>query len=97
VTLGLGVPILRASSVDLVLHLYRQARAAPELRAAGLDALPDGERPEIGEALDLVVGLREWRRVEVEVVASAFRAGEAFGSRAGRYAFGLSLELELEF
>jgi alginate production protein len=96
-TVGVGVPLLRSSSLDLVYHLYRQVRPAPALRGARLEAEPDGNSPEIGQALDLVIGLREWKQVEVEVVASVFRAGDAFGSRAGRVAFGLSFELELEF
>ncbi|MDH3459476.1 MAG: alginate export family protein [Burkholderiaceae bacterium] len=88
-TLGVGLTILKASSVDLVYHRYRQAEPATEMRAARFASELTGLATDIGSGLDLVLTFLESERVELNATVSTFRAGEAFGALAGRrYRYG---------
>ncbi|MDH3210211.1 MAG: alginate export family protein, partial [Burkholderiaceae bacterium] len=88
-TLGVGLTILNASSVDLVYHRYRQAEPATEMRAARFASELTGLATDIGSGLDLVLTFLESERVELNATVSTFRAGEAFGALAGRrYRYG---------
>ena len=65
---ALGFRLLDNSSVELVHHYYRQVQAAQFLRDDRLRAQPCGTSKDIGHELDLVVGLEEWDRIEIELV-----------------------------
>jgi len=77
-TVGAGLRFGRRSSLDLVWHDYRQAEAFDRLRNADLDRRPDGVESDIGTELDLVLGMREWSRFDLELVAGRFEPGDAF-------------------
>jgi hypothetical protein len=83
VTLGAGLALLRASSLDLVYHRYRlrslHARFIPDIELEG--ELEPGDR-ELGQEVDLVLALEEWERFEFELGLAAFRAGHAFDRRS---------------
>lgn len=96
-TIALGLPLLRNSSVELAWHRYRQVVPAPFLRNSRLDAEPNGIDPRLGDGLDLVIGLRESRSIDVALTASAFRSGSAFGADAGEIARLLLLEVTWSF
>jgi alginate production protein len=76
---GFGISLLRASSLDLTFHDYRQLEATDELRDARLELTLDGQREHVGSELDLVLALEEWEHLELELVGSVFRAGSAVG------------------
>ncbi len=96
-TASVGVPLLRSSSVELSWHRYRQLDAADSLRDARLDADPSGLSTVIGEEIDLVLGFREGRRLDVEVVAGVFLAGEAYAGSARRRAYFGQVEFTWNF
>jgi alginate production protein len=88
VTLGVGLSLLRASSLDLVYHYYRLAQPADSLRDARLEAELDGVHRGVGHALDLVLALEEWERFEFDLALGALRLGPAFGANQGRWSAG---------
>jgi hypothetical protein len=92
-----GFPILRSSSVELVYHRYRQFYPADEQRDARLKADPNGERVELGEEWNLVIGLEEWKRLEIELVGGMFRAGKAYGALAGEKAYNVLTKVDFNF
>jgi hypothetical protein len=96
-TVALGFPFWRSSSVEFVYHLYRQVHPAPFLRDARVDADPTGKKRGIGQEWDVVLGLQEWKRVEIELIGSLFRAGRAYGPLSGKNAFGLFFEIDFNF
>lgn len=96
-TLAIGVPFLEASGFTLLYHLYRQVHARDSLREAGIRTAPLGEDPDLGQGLDAVLTLREWDPFRIEALASAFRAGRAYGEEAGVLAWGAGLKVELGF
>jgi len=96
-TVGLGCSLLRSSSLDLVLHDYRLVERAETLRDARLETALTGEHRGVGQSLDLVLAIEEWRRFEFEVSASVFRGGEAFGADKGEWIFGSFLAARIAF
>ncbi len=105
-TAGLGVHLGRRTSLDLVAHRYTQPRPAPFLRdtEANGDLLPDdpvaadpdGVHHELGWEFDAVLGWREIRNLDVEVVFGRFEPGEAL-SMADRAATFVKFEVRLKF
>lgn len=96
-TVALAFEFWRRSSLVLVHHSYLQAHAAPILRDADLLVDPTGRRRAIGHAWDVVLGLQEWDRVEIDLIGSLFRAGPAYGERAGRLASSIELAVTVNF
>jgi hypothetical protein len=77
-TVSAGVPLLRNSSLELSYHRYEQVVASTSMREWRIDASPNGLDRDIGDGLDLVLGIRESRSIDFALTASAFRAGQAF-------------------
>jgi len=77
-TAGVGARLGERSSLDLVVHDYRQDVAADRLRDTSLDARPTGESRDLGRGVDLVFGSRGMAGWDLEVVLGAFRPGAAF-------------------
>lgn len=80
-TVGIGRRLARGTSLDLVVHAYRQAEAAAELVDTELDADPDGVHRDLGWEADLALGSRHWAAWDLEVVGSYFAPGPAFADR----------------
>lgn len=97
VTASLGVPLLRNSSLELSWHRYRQLHASDSLRDVRLDADPSGLDPDLGEEIDLVLGFREGRRLDIELATGMFIAGEAFATSGRRRAWFGQLEFTWNF
>jgi hypothetical protein len=97
VSAAFGISLLRRSSLDLVYHHYRQLDASPLLRNARLENELDGQHTEVGHGLDLVLALEEWRHVELDVIGSVFRGGEAFGDARGEWTWRLAGALRVNF
>jgi hypothetical protein len=96
-TVCLGFELGRSSSIVFVHHSYVQVHAAPILRDANLAVDPMGRRRGIGHAWDVVLGLQEWERIEIDLIGSLFRAGPAYGDLSGRMAWSMGLAVELNF
>lgn len=96
-TASLGVPLLRNSSIELAWHDYRQLHASDTLRDTRLNADPSGLDPDIGQEIDLVLGFREGRRLDVELATGMFMAGEAFANSGRRRAWFGQLEFTWNF
>lgn len=96
-TLAAGCRFLGKNSLDLVFHTYRQLQPMDEIRNARLDYDPDGIDTDIGSEINLVLGIEELTNWQLELVASRFRAGAAFGERRGETAEKLGLEISYRF
>jgi len=96
-TVSAGIPLLSSSSVELLYHKYNQVETQPFLRQARLKASPNGDSRDIGQELDLVMGLEEWRHLELEWVFGVFWAGSAFGELKGKTALTSILKLNYNF
>lgn len=96
-TVAVGFPLFGNSSVEFVYHRYRQAKAADFLRDARIDDGLTGASRDIGREFDFVLGFREQRRWELELILGSFEAGEAYGAAAGRRAYAASIELTANF
>ncbi len=97
VTVGIGIALFRASSLDLVYHYYRQVEPTTFLRDARLDPELTGVDRDLGHEIDVVLALEEWAHVELELVGAAFRAGDAFGTHEGRWEIGGYVALRVNF
>jgi alginate production protein len=75
---GVGWRFHRRGSIDLVYHHYRQMVAADRLRDTEVDLRPDGVHTDIGQELDLVVGIRRQGSVDLKFVLGYFEPGAAF-------------------
>lgn len=89
-TVGLGLRLGYQVHVDLVYHNYRLNALADELRNAAVTAQmnQDAGNPskDVGNALDLVVGLRNLfgeRRLGIDLRVGLFRPGAAFRNEVG--------------
>ncbi len=77
-TVGTGVRVLENSSIELVAHRYRQVRAADSMRNTRLSADPQGTQRTLGREINLLLAVRESKRVELLFKASHFKPGAAF-------------------
>ena len=86
-SLGGSVRFWEKSSVDLVVHDYRQRKASETLADSRLTADPAGLKTSLGQEVDLFVAFRESPSTEVTVSVGTFRSGSAFGERSGERAW----------
>ncbi len=70
---------------------------APFLRDARIEADPTGNSKDIGEELSLLVELRKWENLEIDLAAAIFESGDAFGVSAGERAKSLFVKVAYEF
>lgn len=94
-TLAAGVRVLDNTSIELAAHRFRQLRAADTVRGSRLSADPQGSSRSLGRELDLLVAVRESRRVELLLKASHFKPGPAFapGARSGARALEVGISV----
>ncbi|MEW6071942.1 MAG: alginate export family protein [Planctomycetota bacterium] len=95
VTAGIGARLARRTSLDLVVHQYRQDRILPFLVDAHLDQNPDGVHADLGWEADLVFGWRQLADWDLEIVGGWFRPGDAFPD--GDDAYLLKFQLRRRF
>jgi alginate production protein len=79
-TFGAGVRPLARTSLDLVYHRYYQRELRRSLPSNRLDAVGTGQSTTLGDELDLIVAVQEWRRVSLSMVLGVFRPGEGVTS-----------------
>jgi hypothetical protein len=78
-TVGLGLRLGEDNSAYLVWHSYRQDEPSTTLLDTKLKADPDGIHRDLGDALELILGLSRWNPWDIEIVLSHFDPGSAFG------------------
>ena len=77
-TLGLAWLPSSGFSVDLVWHDYQQDKLSTRLTDTDLDMRPNGRNKELGTELDLVMGWRTQKNLDIELVMAWFNPGKAF-------------------
>lgn len=77
-TIGISRRVSKGISVELIGHSYRQDIASPRLTRTNFDQRPDGIHPNLGTEIDLVVGVRRFRKWDIELVGARFQPGRAF-------------------
>jgi alginate production protein len=77
-SLGAGVRVLGNSSIELMAHRLRQVRASDRLAGSRLSADPQGSSRNVGREVNLLIAVRESKRIEFTVKASHFKPGAAF-------------------
>ncbi len=95
-TASIGYPLFRDSSIEILYHSYHQVDASDRL-SSRLRIEPDGIQTHLGDEIDIVLGLEEWEKLELELVGSVFRAGDAFADRAGDLSYFINLKLNYNF
>ncbi|MCB1906180.1 MAG: alginate export family protein [Rhodocyclaceae bacterium] len=96
-SIGGSLRFWKKSSIDVVVHDYRQREAGEDLAASRITASPGGESRALGQEVDLFAAVRESARAEVLVSLATFRAGSAFGPRSGERAWLGELVLTVNF
>jgi alginate production protein len=97
ITLGAGIRPTRRSSIDLVYHHYLQHhREAARVRDADVRTPTNGRHHNVGGELDLVVGYREIKDLDIELTVGCFLPGEAYDGDAGP-AFLAALKFRYQF
>ena len=97
ITAAIGTKIFDSSSIELVYHHFNQVKATNFLRDTRIRPDPSGLNGDIGQELDLIIGLEEWEQVELELVNTWFWAGDAFGSQSGQLAFNTIFKFNYNF
>ncbi len=93
-TVGLGIRPTGQTSAEVIYHVYRQHRASDELDSA-LEAEPSGRSRRLGREIDLVLGYRPLKNLELTLTAGYFQPGRAFPD--ADHGFGTRFELEVKF
>ncbi|HMS15375.1 MAG TPA: hypothetical protein PKA37_00955, partial [Planctomycetota bacterium] len=91
-----GFRLFECSSIDFVSHPYRQVIAQPFLVDTRLRLDPTGLSKDIGNAYEIIIGMKDLRPFQAALVLAWFEPGAAFGGNqdAGMFA---TLELEWNF
>ena len=97
VTASLGFEMFRSSSIEFIFHDYKQVQTSTFLRKSKLKAKPLGLSPDIGREMDIVVGLEEWRHIEIEMIGAFFQSGDAFGALSGNLASIFVFKMDYNF
>lgn len=95
-TASMGYPLLYSSSIEILYHRYDQLVASKRL-SSRLRIRPNGQQTHIGDAIDIVVGLEEWKKIELEFVGSMFRAGDAFADQEGKRSYFIGAKANYNF
>lgn len=93
---GFGIRPTRRSSIDLVYHYYLQHKASETIREAEIDEEPTGPSKRLGSEIDLIVGYREIRNVDLALTLGYFIPDKAFPSGADN-AFFANLKIRYSF
>jgi alginate production protein len=90
-------PIFSKSYVEFAYRHYRQLHAASFVRDGRIEADPNGINKNIGQEWMLYSLIKQWKKIEIELVGAAFRAGNAYGALSGKMAYSLFTKVTWEF
>jgi alginate production protein len=91
-------PIFSKTYVEFAYRHFRQLHAAPFLRGeARIEAEPNGINKNIGQEWMLYSLIKQWKKLEIELVGAAFRSGNAYGPLSGKMAYSLFTKITYEF
>ena len=79
-TVGVGWLPRKGISLDLVGHSYQQNELSDRLVDTEINTQPNGIDIDLGLEIDLIVGWRTNRQLDLEVVAAWFSPGDAFNA-----------------
>jgi alginate production protein len=96
-TAAVGIPLSEHSSIDLLYHHYAQTTPSNFLRNSRIRATPNGIESQLGDEVDLVISLDEWKHLQFQAAGSLFIAGDAFGEFAGNTSFQIALTAKYSF
>lgn len=94
---GFGLRLLANTSVEVVVHKYRQQFADTRIANSRLSQDPAGLSRDIGHEIDVLLASREWRQFEFTLNFSSFHPGEAFAANRRTVAHGVELGIALNF
>lgn len=95
-TLGAGFDILGKSSIDIVYHGFLQHRVSKKIRDSKLDRKPNGSSRNLGQEIDVIVGIREFDGVDLDFIGGLYFPGSAFAEDRDPVVQ-LGFEITLEF
>jgi alginate production protein len=96
-TLSLGVPLGKSRWIEVLWHKHRQPVADNRITTSPIGENPDGTDRRLGDEFDINLSHRGKNGWEFEFTAGAFRAGQAFGPEAGRWAGLAELKVDYNF
>jgi hypothetical protein len=77
-TVGAGLRPWPKTSIDLVYHHYEQNIAARQFRQVEVSGTLDGKQTNLGDEIDVVIGIREFKQVRFRLRNGYFIPGPAF-------------------
>lgn len=92
-----GVRLAENTSLEVMARRYRQKVASGTIAGSRLATDPEGLNGDIGNEIDLVLALREWRHAEVALRAARFEPGAAFAPDRRAPAQSIEIEFALNF
>jgi hypothetical protein len=90
-------PVFSKTYVEFAYRHFRQLHAVPFLREARIKAEPNGVDKNIGHEWMLYSLIKQWKKLEIELVGAAFQAGSAYGPRSGKMAYSFFTKMTYEF
>ena len=106
-TLGLSLPVLTASDMNLNYYSYWLDDVASGLRSSGISSRLNGNDTHLGQGLDWMLNWNIGKELETQsplfkntalrIRLGGFRAGDAYGVAEGEYAFRGMTELRFRF
>jgi len=90
-------PVFSKNYLEFAYRHFRQLHAVPFLREARIKAESNGVDKNIGHEWMLYSLIKQWKKLEIELVGAAFRAGSAYGPRSGKMAYSFFTKVTYEF
>lgn len=89
-TLSLGFRFLSESSIEILHHNYTQVDKT-DFHSLRIDPDTNGLSQDIGDEIDVVIGIEEWQNWEFEFVTAYFLPGDAFNEQDNAWQFSFKL------
>jgi alginate production protein len=96
-SVGAGVRVANNSSVELMAHRLRQVRPSDRVAGSRLSNDPQGANRALGRELNLLIAVRESKRVEFTFKASHFKPGAAFAPEQRSSARAIEVGVSINF
>ncbi len=77
-TTGIGISPFQKGSLDIVYHYYSQVYRTDFLRDVGIRREPSGASRDLGHEVDLVIGIKITKNIQMDIFTAIFIPGKAF-------------------